>query len=166
MKKIILAFSILLVIACVGHKTFDPVVIPQPGMVNPTFSVYVDGHRDGRVWLKEEIENALLREKIRLISFDGHTQFITKTTGEGKSASAQTEIGDTLSKAKVDVTSTSEFQTPVRADYLLKAHYDHWTFTVISMRDQQIVAKGKFTETKNVKNNIKTLLRQMGITRN
>lgn len=163
MKKTIVFFSLLFIIACAGQQKFEPVVLPQTGIVNPTFSVHVEGRRDGRAWLKEEIENALLRERVRLISFNANPQLVTRTTGEGKIASAQDEIGNTRAKAKVDSTSTTEFQTQVKADFLFNANYDHWTFTVISMKDDQIVAKGKFTETKNVKNNVKIILKQMGI---
>ncbi len=171
MKKIAFIAYLLLVFGCSGiirHSigTFEYIAIPQTHIENPTFSVHVDGnYRETNTWLKEQIENALMHQKVSVLTFENSKQFVTTTSGEGKSASAQYNSGATVSKGKVDLTTTAEFQSQVKSNYLFKANYEHWTFSVILMRNQEIVAKGTFTSlyVDDIKRNVNVILKELKI---
>ena len=169
----LLIFSILLfTFGCAGairhaSGTFEHIVIKKNVEENPSFAVLVEGYYpEYNSWLKEEIENALMYQKVSVISFGNKRQVITKTTGEGKSLSANNSTGSGISKDKIDVTTTTELQSQINADYLFKANYDHWKFSVILIKTQEIIAKGTFTSlyVNDIKNNIKLILEEMGIT--
>jgi len=163
--------SIFLICGCSGiihHalSTFEYITIPQPAIENPTFSVYVEGaYRESNAWLKEQIESALMHQKISVLIFNNNKQFVTSTSGEGKSATAQDNSGTSMAKAKVDITTTAEFQSLVKSNYLFQANYDHWTFSIISMKNQEIVAKGTFTSIRvdDIRSNINVILKEMKI---
>jgi len=171
MNKLITSLFILFLFGCagiIGHTTgsFEYIAIPQPAIENPTFSVYVKGYyQDRNAWLKEQIESALMHQKISVLTYTNSRQFVTTTSGEGKSASAQDNSGIALAKDKVEVTTTSEFQSLVKSNYFIQADYDHWTFSIISMKNHEIVAKGTFTSlfVDDIKSNIKVVLREMKI---
>ncbi|MGV8059008.1 MAG: hypothetical protein AB2L12_13450 [Smithellaceae bacterium] len=171
MKKTILIIFMFLICGCSGiiHHTvgkFEYIAIPQPAIENPTFSVYVKGYyQDRNAWLKEQIESALMHQKISVLTYTNSKQFVTTTSGEGKSASAQDNSGTALAKDKVDITTTSEFQSLVKSNYFIQADYDHWTFSIISMKNHEIVAKGTFTSlfVDDIRSNVKVILQEMKI---
>jgi hypothetical protein len=165
MKKLNLILFMFLMFGCAG--TFEYIAIPQTAIENPTFSVYVEGIY-GEYYntkLKEQIENALMLQKVSVLTLANSKQFVTTTSGEGKSAAAQDNSGVAIAKGKVDITTTAEFQRQVKSDYLFQANYDHWTFSVISMKNQEIVAKGTFTtlHADDIKSNVKIILKEMKI---
>lgn len=171
MRNLILILFMFLMLGCAGiirHTagTFEYIAIPQPAIENPTFSVYVEGYyRDSNAWLKEQIESALMHQKVSLLTFNNSMQFVTSTSGAGKSATAQDNSGTKLAKDKVDMTTTAEFQSLVKSNYLFQANYDHWTFSVISMKNQEIVAKGTFTSLSvdDIRSNVTVILKEMRI---
>jgi len=106
-----------------------------------------------------------MHQKISVLIFNNNKQFVTSTSGEGKSATAQDNSGTSMAKAKVDITTTAEFQSLVKSNYLFQANYDHWTFSIISMKNQEIVAKGTFTSIRvdDIRSNINVILKEMKI---
>lgn len=145
---------------------FEHIVIPQPVIENPTFSVYVEGYdRGSNAWLKEQIESALMHQKVSVLTFNYSPQLVTSTSGEGKSATAQDYSGTTLAKEKVDIKTTTELQSLVKSNYLFHANYDNSTFSVILMKSQRIVAKGTFTALypDYIRSNVAAILKEMKI---
>ncbi len=176
MKKLILILFMFLIFGCteiIRHATgtFEYIAIPQPAIENPTFSVYIfsvygEGYYQLQTTrLKAQIENALMLQKVSVLTFTNSKQFVTTTSGEGKGAVAQDNSGAAIAKGKVDITTTAEFQSQVKSDYLFQAIYDSGTFSVISMKNQEIVAKGTFTTlyADDIKSNVKVILKEMKI---
>ena len=172
MKKIIILTLMLSVIGCaqaIRHTagTFEHIVIRKSTIQNPTFSVYVE-ERDPytNIWLKEKIETALMQNNVSVLLFSNTKQLVTTTTGDEKDVSAHDNTGTKLHKGNIDIKSTTQLQSQVKADYLFQANYYPGTFSVISMKNLEIIAKGKFTSFSyedDIKKNVKTILQEMGI---
>lgn len=172
MKKVLLLILIMVFTGCAWRgqhvpSVFEHVAIPQPPMNNPTFSVYVEGkYQESNSWLKSQIESSLMRLKVAVLAFNNSKQLVSATSGEGKSSSAQDQdLTNSLSKAKVDVKTTIGQQSIINSDYLLQANYDSWAFSIISMKNQEIVANGIFTSlsTDDIRSNLGITLKEMQI---
>ena len=99
------------------------------------------------------------------MTFSNNKEIITTTTGEGLKATAQDTEGATLEEGKVDVKTKTGLRSIIKADYLFHANYDNWTFSVIAVRNEEIVAKGTFTSmyVEDIKKNVGTILKEMKI---
>lgn len=169
MNKMIIAFFVVLFTGCgiIRHNagTFEHIVVRKPNIKNPSFSVHVEGaYQDQNVWLKEEIENALLFQKVSVFNFKNVKTLVSQTKGEGK-AFTQNRAGDSLSNGNINITSTTEFQSNVKTDLLFLANYDYLKFSIILMDTQEIIAKGTFTAyySDDIKKNVQIILQEMGI---
>jgi hypothetical protein len=173
MKKIIYTLLIVAMASCsanpfISHKPTNPedefehIVIKKAIKQRPTFSVNVDwSSSEYHVWFKNEIEKALMQNRVSILLLDRSKKLVTETDAESKAASAQIDQNNGASKNKVNIISKTELRNETKADYILHADYDLYSFDIIEVESQEIIAKGVFSN--NIKRNIGVIIKKMGI---
>jgi hypothetical protein len=155
MKKIIIIFMFL-GLGCA--TTFNYTIINKSIVNNPSFAIFVGGENAyNNDWLCEQIENTLIGRKLSVISLNPTVNTQTTTTkgfiGLINPINLRTETNPVTS---VDLSM-------IKATYLIYANYDLYTFKIILVKTQEIVAIGTFTGNSHIKENINIVLNEMGV---